>query len=427
MKPRRRVVLAILVVIGTVLAGAVPVMHASTASSSPSGATVGGFLHPGILLKKAQLDFVKAKLAVGAQPWQSALDQVRASKYSADSYLPHPVPEIQCGPGSPSIGCTALLDDATAAYTQALLWSYTGQPKYAAKSVEIMNAWANTQKSQSFSDGPLFSAWAAEMFPRAAEIIRYSYPSWSASDIQRFSNLLTTVYQPAIAPGSPWSNSNWELAMADGLINIGVFTDNRDTFDAGVAMWRARVLAYIYLRTDGPTPQYPPGGKFSTPVRLNCLWLWTSGPAFNRCVAATPAIPMTTFYNGQTQEFCRDFTHVGMSYAALIDAAETARIQGVNLYREQDVRIMTGLRFAASMLNGSPIPVSLCKGSEAPEGAKLVLDKMPTWEIAYDEYVTRAAQSLPELQTLTDGIRPTGTFRQMAWETLTTFGTGKAG
>jgi hypothetical protein len=134
---------------------------------------------------------------------------------------------------------------------------------------------------------------------------------------------------------------------------------------------------------------------------------------------------MTTFYNGQTQEFCRNFTHLGMSYAALIDAAETARIQGVNLYREQDVRIMTGLGFAA--LNGSPVPSGLCRGSAAPPGDKLVLDKMPTWEIAYDEYATRAGQSLPELNELTQSIRPTGTFRQMAWETLTSFGTGKAG
>jgi hypothetical protein len=135
--------------------------------------------------------------------------------HAADDYVPHPVPDIECGPTSPNVGCKALLDDSTAAYTQALLWYYTGHVKYAHKSIEIMNAWAQTEKSQSYSDGPLYSAWAAEMFPRAAEIIRYTYQTWAASDIARFSTLLTSVYATAIANGSPWTNSNWELAMAD--------------------------------------------------------------------------------------------------------------------------------------------------------------------------------------------------------------------
>ena len=237
--------------------------------------------------------------------------------------------------------------------------------------------------------------------------------------------MLTTIWLPLITAGAPWQSSNWELSMADGLIDIGVFTDDRTVFDQGVAMWRARVPAYIYLRTDGPLPIAPPGGAYRTPVEVNCLWLWTSGPGYTACRAATPAVPMATFSNGQTQEMCRDFTHVGMSYAALLNAAETARLQGVNLYAEQATRIQTGLEFAAGLLTGSPAPPGLCANSATPNA--ITLTPTPTWEIAYDEFATRAGLLMPHLQALVALVRPTGVFKQMAWETLTSAGTGRAG
>ncbi len=390
--------------------------------------SAAGFVHPGVLVNTGQLEFVRRKVAQGVEPWRSALVAARASAYADEAYTPQPVPVIKCGPTSPDIGCDALLSDATAAYTQALAWYYTGHTSYARTAIRILDAWASTQTGQEDSDGPLYSAWAAELFPRAAEIIRYTYPGWPSAKITRFSNLLTQVYRPAILGGDPWANSNWELAMADGLIDIGVFTDSRKTFDAGVTMWQRRVPAYIYLKTDGPQPITPPGGKYDTTVRLNCFWLWTSGPNYNACVTANPAVATTTFYNGQTQEFCRDFTHVGMSYAAIIDAAETARMQGVNLYAQQATRLITGLEFAAFMLDGARQPSQICTGSAAPAHAKLTLTPiMPTWEIGYDEFGTRAGQPMTHLAQLVSMIRPTSTFRQAVWETLTSYGTGKAG
>lgn len=62
--------------------------------------------------------------------------------------------------------------------------------------------------------------------------------------------------------------------MADGLIDIGVFTDNRSVFNSGVAMWRARVPAYIYLSTDNNgngQPIAPPGGQYAKPAGLTCF------------------------------------------------------------------------------------------------------------------------------------------------------------
>src|SRR6266511_3789007 len=47
-------------------------------SPSPSSKpAAGSFAHPGVLLSRGQLDFIRGKVQAGAQPWKSAFDQLR--------------------------------------------------------------------------------------------------------------------------------------------------------------------------------------------------------------------------------------------------------------------------------------------------------------------------------------------------------------
>jgi hypothetical protein len=48
------------------------------------------FVHPGILVTRAQLDFVKAKITAGSEPWASAFARVKADHYGDMTYQPHP-------------------------------------------------------------------------------------------------------------------------------------------------------------------------------------------------------------------------------------------------------------------------------------------------------------------------------------------------
>jgi hypothetical protein len=59
------------------------------------------------------------------------------------------------------------------------------------------------------------------------------------------------------------ANGNWELTMAEATMAIGVFFDDRATFDKAVALSRGRVPAYIYLKSDGPYPKQPPNSNRS--------------------------------------------------------------------------------------------------------------------------------------------------------------------
>ena len=156
--------------------------------------------------------------------------------------------------------------------------------------------------------------------------------------------------------------------MADALVQIGVFTDDPEIFKKGLELWRRRVPAYIYLTSDGKKPRGIDGHDVN----------WNGA---------------TSYFNGISQETCRDLGHVQLGFAAMINAAETARIQGVNLYGEESTRIVAGLELAASYIQGATTPDPGCPFNAAKEigfpDAKHS-KASPMWEIAYNNYANRA-------------------------------------
>jgi len=364
-------------------------------SADPNAA---GFYHPGILVNRAQLEFIKSKVASGAEPWKSAFEAAKSSEYGARDYRPHAWKTCECGPFSkPDLGCKDEQRDSAAAYTQALLWSITGDKTYAENAIKIMDAWSYTLTGgHTNSNGPVQAAWCAEEFPRAAEIIRYTYDGWSSDEVEQFKKMLHDQYIPSLIHGSG-ENGNKELSMSDALINIGVFNDDRATFDAGVKMWRGRTPAYIYLSSDGPTPVKAAG--------------WDSMPIWGNKGMTTP------YVDGLLQESVRDSQHANLGLSSMVNAAETARQQGLDLYGEQGKRIMAALEFQAQYL--AP--------NNATPPKNLSFHVHPTWEIAYNHFHNRLGIDLPKMAAVLPRIRPTGVNHQMAWETLTHAEVGSVG
>jgi hypothetical protein len=361
----------------------------------------GVFKHPGVLVNKAQLDFIRDKVAAGAEPWKSAFEKTKAR--ASLTATPMPLGQIICGPYSmPNIGCAEEMTDAIAAWSDTMVWVVTGDEAYAKKAVEVMNAWAATIKGHSDSNAPLQAGWAASLWPRAGEVLRSTYAGWAPADVEKFKGMLKNVYLPAIVNGNNGANGNWDLTMIEGTIGIAVFLDDKATFDKAVARWRKRVPAYVYLKSDGAQPVQPPGGGKS----IVSYWAGQS-----------------TFVDGLSQETCRDLLHTQLGMSAAINAAETARQQGVDLYGMESERLRAGLEFHADYMLGKTPPAWLC-------GGKLNMRILPMWEIAFNHYKNRLGLALPLTEKLiTSQIRPmtSGIYKQMAWETLTHAETGKLG
>ncbi|EMD23436.1 alginate lyase family protein [Amycolatopsis azurea] len=362
--------------------------------SAPSQAAPATFTHPGVLVSRPQLDFVRTKVQAGAQPWKQAYDAMMSSPYASLSRSPKPRAVVECGPYSnPNIGCTDERQDAIAAYSLSLAWYITRDAKYATKAIEIMDAWSAVLKDHTNSNAPLQSAWSASSWPRAAEIIKHTYTSWPNSG--RFGTMLRNVYLPKVINGSH-SNGNWELSMTEASIGIAVFLDDKTSYDKAVAKFRTRVPAYLYLTGDGALPKTAPGSGLDTRDKIVKYWQG-----------------QTTFVNGLSQETCRDFTHTGYGLAAIANFAETTRIQGQDLYPEIGDRLREGLGFHAKYQMGAAVPSWLCGGS-------LKLGLGPITEVGYNHFHTRLGLTMANTEALTLRQRPAGTNSLfVSWQTLT--------
>ncbi len=299
----------------------------SKSSSSSSSSTASGFKHPGVLVTRARLDYIKSQL--GVEPFKSAYAAMAASTWASKTYAIQGPPSdnvIDCGASStPNHGCSTEDSDASAAYTQALMWYFTGDATYAKNAIFIMNTYAtNLTGGHTNANAPLQSAWTAEKWPAAAEIIRYTYTGWAATDISKFSSMLKTQYLPYInGTNGDGNNANWKLSMVDGMLGIAIFTDDRTLFNDAISTFKKWIpAAYYNNANDGGAPV-----TFSTSPTAG----WNGQTVFN---AAT---------SGVEQETCRDTQHVGLAMAATFNAAETAYIQGTNIYSTFATRLTTSL------------------------------------------------------------------------------------
>ncbi|KJK33004.1 hypothetical protein UK23_47870 [Lentzea aerocolonigenes] len=358
-------------------------------------AAPAAFVHPGVVVSRPQLDFVRAKVQAGAQPWKLAYDRMMASKYADLNRTPKPRAVVECGSYSnPNYGCTDEREDAIAAYTLSLAWYITRDNRYATKAIQIMDAWSATIRDHTNSNAPLQTAWSASSWPKAAEIIKHVYGSWPNSG--RFGTMLRNVYLPEIQNGRANTNGNWELSMMEGSIGIAVFLEDRAAYDKAISIFRTRIPAYIYLTTDGSLPKTPPGSGIDTRSEIISYWQNQS-----------------TFVDGLSQETCRDFTHTGYGLAAAAHLAETARHQGQDIWGEIKDRMRHAWGLHTKYQNGEPVPSWLCGGSYNQSLG-------PTSEVSFNALNTRLGIAMANTQAYTERMRPQGTDNLfVAWETLT--------
>ena len=401
-----------------------------------------GFVHPGISVGRSQLDLIKARVAAGQEPWKSAYARLKAQRFASTSYVAHPVDVVKCAtsggreyiaahPERPELaeqGCAAQTDDADAALTQALIYYISGDASYAQRAVAIMNAWSGTLRDIWFAEpkqedgtyiygnGKLQAAWTGETITRAAEIIRYAYTPAAgqpALNVPAFATMLTDVLLPLTIDNWTGGGANWLLSTTDATIAIGVFTDDRAVYDNGIGDWRAHVPSAYYLSTDKPTqpqlagsPIPPPGTGYDKPgtTAATMKSYWQSAERY---------------VDGLGQESCRDLSHYTMGLEAMSSGAETARLQGLDLWGEQRTRIAATLELNASYVNAvaagntepanSVCPKPLALGGEAYEMG---------WEAAYNAYANRLGVSLPQTKAVVARNRPTSTGLHMTAATL---------
>lgn len=355
--------------------------------------SITAFVHPGVLVNKAQLDFMKSQTLSGVEPFASTYQKAKASTWGSLTYAVQGPPKsgiIECGSYSkPDNGCSTEDTDSEAALTQSLLWYISGNQQYASNAIKIMDTYATKLTGgHTNSNGPLQAGWATQKFPAAAEIIYYSGAGWPATSFKAFQNCLKTQYLPSLQISSLHDNGNWALSMISGAMGISVVLDDQTTFDHSLQQLQNIIPAYYYnFKEDGATPKTSP---LVSPK-------WNGQKVFNSGT------------NGICQETCRDLQHMQFGTASCFYGLETAYIQGKDLYPSFANRLTTMMEFNTGLIplgfsdmGGNKVKISnkdIC-------GGKIEVVANPTFEIAYNAYHNRLGYSLPNtLQYIMNTVR----------------------
>ena len=332
--------------------------------------------HPGVFVGSARLAFIAQQVRSNASsPMAAAFAQALASSYLSKAYTAQGPPAtgvIECGSFSkPNLGCSAEDSDGTAAFAQLVAFSVSGDAVYAANAVKILDAYGRNLKAYTNSNAPLQASWGLEKWCRAAELAMHlPGVNWPAGDAQAFVAMLRRVALPLVVNGLS-ENGNWELSAIDGMLGLAVLEENATLFDRAAGFFTQRVAAYYFNhKLDGGAPRPAPRGSPS----------WYGQTVFS---AAT---------SGVAQETCRDEGHTTYSVAATSNAAETAALQGLDLWAQNAQRLATSLDFnAALLLPGAASPPDLCGGR------KVVVAIDPSYEVAYDALARQRGFAMPNV------------------------------
>ena len=326
------------------------------------------FTHPGILHSRAELDVVKARVAEGKKPWASAWRDLRRQRFSSLHWAPRPVAHVVRGPSNrPDVGGTDLIRGGAAAYSHALQWYMTDEKRYASKAIKILNAFATTLESLGGHDARLLSGMAGITFVNAAEILRHTDAGWHERDQKQFERMLRDVFYEPIKDFYPTANGNWDAAMIQTMMAMGVFLDDR-------AMFQRAVDHYREGEGNGAITKY-----------INDF--------------------------GECQESGRDQAHTQMGLGYLGCAAEIAWKQGVDLYGAYDNRLALGFEYTAKYNLGHEVPFEPYRSHEGRYHYKEISDDSrgrfsSIYERVYNHYHNRKGLEMPFTAEIIQRIRP---------------------
>jgi len=343
---------------------------------------VQGFIHPGLLHSQADLERMKAKVAAGAEPWKSGWDRLVANNHAALTWTARPAPVVFRGAnGTDPENYAQLYNDAAAAYALALRWKISGDDAYAAKSIEVLNAWASMlTRIDGTSDKFLAAGLYGYQLANAAEIMR-TYSGWAAADFARFGTMMRTVFYAmnhdflvnhnGACISHYWAN--WDLCNMDSALAIGVLLDDRAIYEDAVN----------YFKTGA------------------------GNGAIDKAVVTVHPGNL-----GQWQESGRDQGHNTLGIGLMGAFCEMAWKQGDDLYGYADNRFLAGAEYVAQYNLGMDVPYTTYDNCDHVNQTTISSsgrgDERPIWELVYNHYVVRRGLSSPNVAAYAAKVRPEG-------------------
>lgn len=380
-----------------------------TSSSKEASSETLAITHPGMLHKQADFDRMKSKVNANAEPWLSGWNKLLANSRSSSNYTMQG-PTVMIIRGNTPLGSenySKVMNDAAAAYQNALRWKIAGTVANANKAIQILNAWANTCTSiEGDSNQSLASGLYGYQLANAAEIMR-GYSGWSAADFNKFKTFMVNVFYSdandfLVRHHNTCSThywANWDLANMCTVLSIGILCDDAAKIDQAIYYFKSGV-------GNGQIGRLVP-------------FMYAGGL-------------------GQGQEAGRDQGHATLVISLIGAFCQMALNQGQDMFaynpwNEPISRVQALCEYTAKYNLNQSVPYttySNCTGvTQTTISATGRGTARPAWELMYNHFVKLRGKTLPFVQQYATQVRPeggggdygttSGSFDQLGFGTLT--------
>ena len=226
-------------------------------------------------------------------------------------------------------------------------------------------------------------------------------PNWTAID-----RMLRVI----LARATEWHNGsggNWIASFVDATVQLGVALDDKAVFQLGVDRWRRVVPSLFWMPTDvNPYPNLK---------GLPIVPPWTMWDNSSTTAATVKSIwgNPTSWPAGLEFETFRDMHHLSMAFSAVANAAETAWHQGVDLFGEEQERLVAACELATRFIYEWQV-----QGKLRPTGWPFNKDvvgyatstQRATWEILFNHFNNRKGIAMPNTLRLLNEYTRNNTF-----------------
>lgn len=203
------------------------------------------FTSPGVIFSREDLETIKANLH--REPWKSGFEALSHEARSRLTYrMAGPFKSIKRAPNE---NLWPWRGDMIAVWNLARMWYLTGEEAYAQKARDILIAWATTHTEFGGRESMLDLGDYAVCFVGGADLLRGTWPGWTADDTATVKKYFNDVLQPA---ANPYGESQYGAANkgALALVAMGMMAIfNEDVPMLRKVVYQVRTLAHIGLRS----------------------------------------------------------------------------------------------------------------------------------------------------------------------------------
>jgi autotransporter-associated beta strand protein len=192
------------------------------------------FNHPGIPFTRADLDQLKENII--REPWATGYRALAGDARSKLNY-------VMRGPFAtvsrvPNLNNEPWKSDMIAIHNLAFMWIFTGDSAYARKATDMLDAWAVTNTSWSGGENMLDIGDYAPYFVTGADVLRGTYPGWTAMNTQHVKQYFANVLYPASWVPGVLRDHNKGAIQLEIALGIAAFLDDPVRWNQALEVYR---------------------------------------------------------------------------------------------------------------------------------------------------------------------------------------------